>query len=384
MLDRSIPYRFASGGAVNAKGIGLFRLVQRQLSRVIEEIVAPIDGIEVDRKVFDFTRVARIPGTYNEAAGCFARLVSVSEAYHDLSNLALWKPKTQGEALPAKGKRSPIIVSFQPLLLSRLGKIMELQEHRGFSCEGNRELMSFVFYNTAVQVYSREEAKRRLAFFNARFASPLAACELRGIEKSVDNVVNVRGQKGFYLFSAQKLTELLSLSPEEAKKIGFFASKRVMDRVLAKKATQEKRSRRNNRIVELYRTGRLTQSQVAKEVGCSERTVASVLKEAGLTKKATRMKRRRASTVALPLRRNRILPINARRIRIDSAAGKTRFLRHTAFPAARVISQRPHPVIERIMNHSYSYRPKPAKKCPTCLRGVGSLPLFIAFRSLRT
>ncbi len=384
VLDRSIPYRFASGGAVNAKGIGLFQLVQRQLSQLIEEIVAPVEGIEVDRKVFDFTRVARIPGTYNAAAGCFARLISVNEAFHDLSNLAFWKPKRLKEAAPAKTKRSPVILSFQPLLLSRLGKIMELQEHRGFSCEGNRELMSFVFYNTAVQVYSREEAKRRLALFNARFISPLAACELRGIEKSVDNVVNVRGQKGFYLLSARKLIDLLSLSPEESKELSFFASKRVMDRAMAKEATRKKRDERNERIVALYRTGRFTQAQVALEIGCSERTVASVLKVAGITKRIGQRKRRRSAMPAQPVNRNRVF-IPARRFPIAKSCEVKALPKITFTSLTRYNSVKPLLTKRSTdMRKDIFHRANPAKKCLTSLRGVNCFLLFIVLCSLRT
>lgn len=290
VLDRSIPYRIFSKGPVNEKGIGLFRRVQQQLARLIEEIVSPVQGIEVDRKVFDFTRVARIPGTFNEAAGCYARLVSENEAFHDLSNLALWKPKGALSAPPEKRAsasrwRRPAPGSAQPLLASRLAKIAELQELRGFSCEGNRELMGFVFYNTAVQVFSREEAERKLARFNARFTTPLPASELRGIKASVDRVVNVRGQRGFYLLGARKLIELLGMTPEESQTIGFFASKRLADRSAAKQRTRQKRAQRNDAIVALYRSGRYTQADVARKCGCSERTVASVLKEAGETRR---------------------------------------------------------------------------------------------------
>ena len=378
VLDRSIPYRFATGGTVNEKGIGLFRLVQRRLARLIEEVVSPVADIEVDRKVFDFTRVARIPGTYNEAAGCFARLVSVNEAFHDLSNLALWKPKRDAEPMPEKSRRSPVIVSFQPLLLSRLGKILELQELRGFSCEGNRELMSFVFYNTAVQVYSREEAKRRLALFNARFTSPLAACELRGIEKSVDRVVNVHGQKGFYLLSARKLIELLALSPEESKAIGFFASKRMMDRALAKEETRKKREERNTRIIELYRTGRFTQVQVANEIGCSERTVASVLKEAGFTKRIAQHGRKRIATVK-PMARA-LLRRRSWSVRITGSDGRKVSLRRASLPLSRM----PHRHARFITRKELSYRRIPAKNCPTSLRVVVPLPFFDSFCVLRT
>ncbi len=58
-------------------------------------------------------------------------------------------------------KKTSSIINYQPLLKSRLAKIIELQKLRNFNCEGNRELMSFVFYNTAVQVYPHEVAQQK-------------------------------------------------------------------------------------------------------------------------------------------------------------------------------------------------------------------------------
>ena len=250
--------------------------------------------------------------------------------------------------------------------------------------------MSFVFYNTAVQVYSREEAKRRLALFNARFAAPLATCELRGIEKSVDRVVNVRGQKGFYLLSARKLIDLLGLSPEESREIGFFASKRVMDRAIAKETTRKKREERDLRIIELYRAGDRTQAQVAKIVGCSERTVASVLKKAGLTKRISRRLHRQRTTQPAPMRRSRMLPSRIKRDGVVQSTRNDTVVRRKqvkrAFFQTRNVNSTCSPRIAReaISGHLSLYPVHSAKKCLTSLRGVGSLPLYIAFCALRT
>ena len=92
-------------------------------------------------------------------------------------------------------KKTSSIINYQPLLKSRLAKIIELQKLRNFNCEGNRELMSFVFYNTAVQVYPHEIAQQKLGSFNNNFMNPLNASELKGIIKSVDSVTNLRGER---------------------------------------------------------------------------------------------------------------------------------------------------------------------------------------------
>lgn len=287
VLERSVPYRLKRGTELqyNEKGVGFFQGVQSRLADVIDEVLGGLDGIDVDRAVFDHTRVSRIPGTYNAKAGRFAALVGGSEAYHHLSDLAGYKPQAVPLAAPKpNSKPSGKIVRFNKLMIARLRKVAELQEYRGFACEGNRELMAFVYYNTAVQVYDRADAKARLKVFNNRFKKPLPASELDGIFSAVDNVVNVKGESGYYVLKAESVIRLLGLTQEEMEATHFFASKRLTDRLEAKRRTKEKRDGRNARIIELYAAGNMTQQQVADAVGCSVRTVASVLKEEGFTR----------------------------------------------------------------------------------------------------
>ncbi len=280
VLKRSVPTY--SNGEENSKSITFFKSVQSRMMDVLEHLLKDIDGISVDRATGDFSRVSRIPGTYNHAAGRAARLVEASNRFHSLSDLSSFAAKYLIENAAEHTTRTAIrpratMLHYKPLMMSRLSKVIELQAYRHFRCEGERELMSFVFYNTAVQIYSRVDAKNRLRAFNARFVSPLAESELVGIERSVDNVVNYQGQEGFYLIGAQRLTELLGLTAEENEAISFFESKRAILRAQAKRDTAQKRRDRNERIVELRRTTRLTQREIANEVGVSLRTVASVL-----------------------------------------------------------------------------------------------------------
>lgn len=297
VLDRSVPYRFRGKGKINAKGERLFKAVQAQIADILEETVAGIGYAQVDRSVFDHARVSRIPGTWNDKAWRFARLVSVCEDYHHLDDLRAYEParKRKEEARP-RGR----ILTYNPLMMARLGKVRELQEYRGFRCEGNRELMAFVFYNTAVQVYQRDEAVNQLEAFNARYLAPLPQSEIDNVVSSVDNVVNVRGEKGFYLLKADKVAELLALTEEEMAATNFFASKRMMERMEAKRKTKAKRDARNAEIVRLYSTGEMTQEDVSEAVGCSLSTVKAVLASEGLT-------RRRVASQAHSGRKNKTL-----------------------------------------------------------------------------
>ncbi|MGN0960266.1 MAG: hypothetical protein ACI4OC_05910, partial [Coriobacteriales bacterium] len=250
------------------------------------------DGVDVDRAVFDCTRVSRIPGTYNAKAGRRARLLSADGGYCELGDLAKYRP-TAAAAGPSacaapegQPQRTPAgtLVRFDRLMASRLRKVAELQEHRGYACEGNRELMCFVYYNTAVQLYERPEAFRRLGAFNARFVRPLSCDELAGVRSAVDGVVNVKGERGHYILSAETLVRLLALTPAEIEATRFFTSKRAAERAEAKRATRARREDRDQRICNLYATGELTQVQVAQAVGCSVRTVSKAVKAAGMAR----------------------------------------------------------------------------------------------------
>jgi len=288
VLDKSVPYRFRGAGEVNEPGISFFCHVQEQLADVLDEVLDGLDGVTVDRAVFDHTRVSRIPDTFNAKAGRRARLVGASEAYHSLSDLDTYKPAAlpkRAAGLPKKTSGKPaVILKYDRLMMSRLNKVAELQAYRQYDCEGNRELMCFVYYNTAVQIYSQEDAWDRLLAFNALFKKPVPQSELGGIRSSVSQVANVKGEKGYYVLNASSLVRLLSLTEKEMLDTQFFASKRMVERMEAKRKTKEKRDARNERIVALYKSGTMTQQQVADAVGCTARTVHTVLKEAGMTR----------------------------------------------------------------------------------------------------
>lgn len=283
VLTRSIPYRVSANGQVNIKSVKFFENVQKRMASLLDSVVSSIRGISVDRATFDVSRVSRIPGTFNAKAGRYASLCDYSfDALYSLSKLSELIPaRTEQPSyktdLKRVFKKTSSIINYQPLLKSRLAKIIELQKLRNFNCEGNRELMSFVFYNTAVQVYPHEVAQQKLSSFNNNFINPLNVSELNGITKSVDSVINMRGEQGYYLIGANRLRELLAMTLEEEVAINFFESKRSVLRKEAKRITKEKRDQRNARIVTLYRQGSHTYASIAKQVLCSVRTVATVI-----------------------------------------------------------------------------------------------------------
>lgn len=286
VLNRSIPYRCSANGPVNEKALSLFQLVQQKLSGTLSRLMEPIDCIDVDKKVFDFTRVSRVPGSFNPVAQRYARLLSSSDSYYDLSKLNaklggfakhVVSPEMRYSTNALFSKKHGVD---SPLLRSRLANVISLQALRNFDCEGSRELMCFVFYNTAVQLVGPNDASRQLCTFNSHFTQPLSQAELDSVVRSVDRVVNVRGQRGYYVLSAKRIVEMLALTEQEKIRIQFHTSTRSIIRKKAKEATASRRALRDKRITNLYRSGDFTQNEIAQRVGCSLRTVASVLSRA--------------------------------------------------------------------------------------------------------
>ena len=305
VLEKSIPFKqnseaiFNKTSNVKNSPVKFFTDIQNRLFTAIKQAVANVKNIEVDQATSDHSRVSRVPGTYNTKAKCLAKLVSVTNNLYSLKQLK--QNIDQGNKINNQQKyankckfriKQTVNQDNLPLLNSRLTKIKELQAYRKYKCEGNRELMCFVFYNTAVQLYKKEIAKKQLEIFNSNFIKPLSKTELKGCTKSVDKVVNYNGQVGYYLISASKLVQLLNLTPIEIEELNFFETKRTIQRKQQKKSTKEKRKKRDNIIVNLYLKAKLTQKEIANKVKCSIRTVASVLakKKKQENKKLTKAK----------------------------------------------------------------------------------------------
>lgn len=272
VLDHSLSYR-VTGGSFNEKGLRYFRDIEGKLLEGIKASLRHIPQLEADTAVFDYSRVSRIPGTYNVAAKRYAELIHVNEKYYSLTQLSAFNELSNAKKPNVfPGKTS--FINFDKLSLSRVSKIFKLQEIRHFDCKGNRELMCFCLYNAAVQVYAdKDEAFSRLVEFNTNFQQPLAMPVLHEIVRSVSKV-------GFYKMSAATMVSKLGLSSSEIEATAFFESRRMIERQQAKRLTAEKRKARNEKICALYAQPGATMDSVAQTIGVCKRTVASVLKAA--------------------------------------------------------------------------------------------------------
>ena len=285
VLESSISFK-ASNGELNDKGLAYYKDVEEALANTVKRVISEVEGAEFDSSVLEYTRVGRVPGTFNDKANRWCTLVSSSHSYYTLRDLKKFGTKSAYSNL--KKAQKVRATRRSSLLTARLSGIERLQKHRGARCVGSRENMCFVYYNTATQLYGPDKALSLAQEFNSRFTSPLPQSDIALIAKTVDkNVVLYgihKGEQGFYPLKANTVVEKLFMTNEEMRTIQFFGSKRQRDRAAAKKEHEEKRRTRNERIVHLFKMG-FTQQQVAFRTGCSKRTVALVLKENGVARK---------------------------------------------------------------------------------------------------
>lgn len=285
VLARSTPYR-VRGGHLNEKGIEFFRDIEAGLSQSISKVIAGISQAKLDTCVYDLSRVGRIPGSFNQNSNTRCTLRSSSRDYYGLADL-----KVFCEMAAVKRSKARVAganpMKYDAMLTSRIKMLERLQEHRGFSCLGSRENMCFIFYNTATQVYGPDKAYEMTLEFNGRFVSPLPASDIAQIKRTVDNVVVAfgahKGDRGYYPLKTDKIVSMLGMNDLEVSAIGVFSPGRKAQREEAKRRTREKREARDARICKLYARG-YNQAEIAAKVGCSPRTVFSVLKRENVSR----------------------------------------------------------------------------------------------------
>ena len=152
VLERSSSYRTRSGNR-NTAGIRLIERANRGIQDRLVRAVASLPYADVDPRTHDFARVARIPGSWNSAANRQCRLVDAGGPLWDLKQLALRFGEAQKHVPHLPRPLSSRRADGARTQKRRLREIRDLQRLRGYDCQGSRENMLFVFYNTATQIY---------------------------------------------------------------------------------------------------------------------------------------------------------------------------------------------------------------------------------------
>lgn len=242
--------------------------------------------LEIDGSVTgDTARIVRLPGTRNLKAGRTCR-VQVNDdlfgvpLYYSLQELASY---IEGYGVYDAGafreKRRQLkrnkTVNFtefkNPVLFERLKELERCQKLWKHKKESRRELLCFIYFNTARCLVGKTEAYRMMKEFNEGFDYPISLKELEPIIK----------QKTIYKFKDETLLDKLDLTEEENAYVGFGISLKEIKRQQIKEENQKNRRERNEAVIShVVQHPDDTYEEVAALFGVSLRTVKNILKDA--------------------------------------------------------------------------------------------------------
>ena len=168
--------------------------------------------------------------------------------------------------------------------MKRIMFLRQIVQDRVGDCEGRRELLAWAYYNALVQVMEITDADKELHSFNSNFYEPLSTSEIDAIimefERKRDHIgepipsmYNGMLETGYYIMQTNTFLEKIAATDAE---IAMFSRMGAKERERQKK--RDMKELRNARIREMRRYG-ATLDEISKEVGCTERTVRTVLQQ---------------------------------------------------------------------------------------------------------
>ena len=282
IFQKSIPYRLKDK-SVNKVGLSIRKSIINSIGDDINAVLKKSDcGLELDTKVSDISRIARIPGTKNSNTGTEATIIDYDEDYYTFEELL--KPNAKKKQPVAKIKTVNNEYG-QALHNIRLSELEKLQEYRNFDCRGCREYMCFVYYNAAVQIHDRKTAYEKLISFRNKFDDihSVSDSQLKALAGCIDRNKG-SGYEGFYKLKKDWIIQHLGITPDEIAELGLF---QLSKRKLKKEKTKINKQEQAMQVIELAKNGMKHQT-IADTVGISKRKVQYILKEAGVTREYNR------------------------------------------------------------------------------------------------
>ncbi len=305
--------------------MGKYKYVSKGLVQKIQDLLVEypeeLEGLEIDAAASGRPcGLYRLPGSYNTVTGTYGQYAVLGgrftlqelEAYlppyvpKERSEIKITKPKKQKHTniqIDEKHRNEHSLVNVKRMQLVE-GLIQDRNRSAG---KEMRDLLMFVYYNAAVQLMDRPEARRKLIELNQFFKFQ---------KERYQNIVDYIDDHDCLFFKNETLIDWLYINAEEQDKYGIYPR---TDRNEGRNKTRdEKRNadkyHRDSMIYSLAEQG-LSVKMIALEVGCHRDTAAKVLgytenktkKKAELAAQIRKMKKRKmtqkeiAETLAIPL-----------------------------------------------------------------------------------
>lgn len=280
----------------------MYDLVQRRFTEEIEKVLGSSERfkeIEVDPCSKSKVGYMRLFNTYNPHAETETRAFIESSTRYELTDLhkavtagyefkKVSKPGRQSsegtawDFMMIQDKRRIFLIEKYMKDRTAEGKTIEIKENR--SLDLNFGLL--IYYNAARYVYSKEEAVSKTESLNNKYIH-LEQERLRNLFSYVDGEYKAgTGLK----FTNRTVISCLGLTKDEEDKYNFHAFTGEWDWQKCKphktrdELRKQAREEKELRVITLYNSG-LTQEQVAKEIGCTSKTVRSILSKYKINRK---------------------------------------------------------------------------------------------------
>lgn len=283
IFENSISYR-CKNSEINSKTLYAYEKIRDNIEAKIKAALPEENSLEYDSNVHDISRIIRLPGTVNTKTGKKAHILHINEDYYVFTDFYTKKKNAdKKEITPKQFKKFKRLNNKTALNEARINEIEKLQQIRKDNCEGHRDYMTFIYYNSAVQIYGHKEATEKTYAFCQNFGrcdSSFGDAQIRAIIKEIDTNVT-KDFKGYYIITKEWIIEKLNITDEEADLIGM--SKSLNARELRKRNNAKAKNERNAKIIKMADEN-IRHSDIAKEVGVSLRTVQNVLKNSGMVR----------------------------------------------------------------------------------------------------
>lgn len=277
---------------ISAKCNKMYKYTAEYFKRQLDQAISDHDqfaALSVDWGASgNIAGLYRLPFTLNQKTGTYGTLefihdkqlvlpIAYEEAYESRQEtvpLFIRRPKT-GNPKETADKR-----------VSVLFELAKTRIHAGEETKGFRDNFAFCLYNSMIHAYSDEETMAQVKKLNAMFPDPLPEHELETYMSTS------RGKAAMgkpYLLRNTEIIERLAVTYEEQCHVRLFTTTQKPSEELRKEA-REAKAKRDRKILSLA-TELDTKKEIAKRVGCSESTVANVLKKNGKKTGAERVRR---------------------------------------------------------------------------------------------
>lgn len=287
----------------------LWQLLQDRLIKEFESISSYVEGVNVDTRCRDVTRIARLPGTYNTKSKTMAYIVDnyayryrldeiVDGYYTDLQFDREKAKEKKSTNKKAKKKQNKVVNLFTrySLLCARIADLTKIIELRNNDCNGYRDEILFIFGWTVISKnMTEQQVVNEILAINTLFKEPLSDREARQKAKYIykkfqsqvlkkANPTQKYEHHDRYVFKNETIIKRLNISREEMKHmVTIIDTREKYDRNNEKRRlarrdengmTQREKAKLDtkNKVQELKAQG-LSRSQVIKQTGFSESTV---------------------------------------------------------------------------------------------------------------